>query len=165
MGARYLVALGSNVCHVRHGAPAKVLAAAFEALRESRRIKVMAVSPVYSTAPMGPSRRRFANACAMIETPLGPARLLRRLQRIESEFGRNRRNRRWGPRVLDLDIVLWSEGACVAENLVVPHRAFRQRAFVLRPALAIAPSWRDPVTGLRIRHLYARLTRPVPVRN
>jgi 2-amino-4-hydroxy-6-hydroxymethyldihydropteridine diphosphokinase len=81
------------------------------------------------------------------------------LQAIEHAFGRRRAGARWRARVLDLDIVMWSGGAWASEQLVIPHPEFRRREFVLTPASAIAPSWRDPLTGRTIRHLTARLTR------
>ena len=62
--------------------------------------------------------------------------------------------------MLDLDLVLWSGGCFAAPGLVIPHPLFRNRAFVLAPAVQIAPRWRDPVTGLSVRQLHARLTRP-----
>jgi 2-amino-4-hydroxy-6-hydroxymethyldihydropteridine diphosphokinase len=65
--------------------------------------------------------------------------------------------------VLDLDIILWSGGSFAEAGLIVPHPAFRQRSFVLQPLAAIAPDWRDPLTGLRIRQLLRRLDRPSPV--
>ena len=65
-----------------------------------------------------------------------------------------------GARVLDLDIILWSGGCHASPGLVIPHISFRGRRFVLHPARSIAGDWRDPVTGLRVRHLCARLTRP-----
>ncbi|RYD41366.1 MAG: 2-amino-4-hydroxy-6-hydroxymethyldihydropteridine diphosphokinase, partial [Verrucomicrobiaceae bacterium] len=61
--------------------------------------------------------------------------------------------------VLDLDIVLWSGGIWVSPGLAIPHPAFRERGFVLSPAMDVAADWRDPVTGLKVRHLFARLTR------
>ena len=64
---------------------------------------------------------------------------------------------RWGARVLDLDIVLWSEGPWASPGLIVPHVEFRNRAFVLNPLLAIVPDWRDPITGLTPRQLAHRL--------
>ena len=92
----------------------------------------------------------------MIESEYDPQSLLAGLKYIEREFGR-RDGRRWGDRVLDLDIVLWSGGAFESSGLKIPHREFRKRDFVLSPAYRIAPDWRDPVTGLRIRHLLARV--------
>ena len=99
---------------------------------------------------------------ALVETRAGPEKLLRRLQKIEARFGR-RRARRWGARVIDLDIVLWSEGIWTSPALTIPHPAFRTRRFVLDPLVGLAPAWRDPVTGLTVRQLHARLTRRRPL--
>ena len=157
----YLIALGSNRRHSRWGAPEKVLRAALDELG------VAVASPVISSAPMGPSRRRYANAVARLRTDELPPELLARLKAMERHFGRRRGGQRWGSRVLDLDIVLWSGGAWASSGLVVPHVAFRERDFVLGPALAVAPRWRDPLTGLTLRQLHARrnrrLTRPLPL--
>ena len=139
-----------------------MLAAALAAL-DGKGIAVVARSPVIESAALGPSRRRYANAAALVETTLAPESLLERLQSIEDDFGRNRRGQRWGARVLDLDIVLWSGGPWASESLVIPHPEFRRRSFVLDPAATIAADWRDPVTGLTVRHLRARLTRGKPL--
>ena len=158
---RYLIALGSNIPHHRHGDPRGVLRAALRALDEGQ-TRVEAAAPIIASAPIGPSLRRFANGAALIGTVLAPPALLARLQAIERQFGR-RRGRRWGARVLDLDIVLWDGGRWRSRDLTVPHPAFRQRAFVLAPALHLAPAWRDPVTGLSLRQLHTRLTRRPPL--
>lgn len=155
---RYLIALGGNCPHPRHGSPRAVIKAAFDALDHGK-LAVDARAPIIETPPLGPSRRRFANAAAVVRTKLAPEDLLRKLQKIERRFGRKRRGVRWGARVLDLDIVLWSGGAFASKRLVVPHPRFRERLFVLKPALSIAPGWRDPLTGLSIRHLNARATK------
>lgn len=147
---RYVIALGSNR-RGRHGSPEAEIAAALAALGG-----VVAVSPVLRTPPLGPSKRRFANAAALIESDDEPPALLARLKAIERAFGR-RRGRSWAARVIDLDIILWSEGAWGEKRLTVPHAAFRERDFVLRPLLAVAPEWRDPVSGLSVRQLAARL--------
>lgn len=123
---------------------------------------VTARSPIVATAPIGPSARRYANAAVLLETELDPPSLLAALQWTEREFGR-RRWRRWGDRVLDLDIVLWSEGTLAGPTLTVPHPAFRERRFVLVPAAAIAPAWRDPASGLTLQQSKARLTRQRPL--
>lgn len=161
----YLVALGSNRRHHRHGSPAHVLAAAIKALAEEQ-IEVLAVSSVHLTPALGPAGRDFANAVALVATPASPPELLSVLKRIERRFGR-RAGRRWGARVLDLDIVLWSEGVWPARlgwrssrGLAVPHREMARRGFVLHPALEIAPAWRQPVSGLSIRQMAARLNKP-----
>jgi 2-amino-4-hydroxy-6-hydroxymethyldihydropteridine diphosphokinase len=121
-----------------------------------------AASSVMDFAPLGPSRRRFANAAAVISTVLDPPALLRHLKAMEHGFGR-RGGRRWGARTIDLDIILWSGGMWRQRALRIPHAAFRGRAFVLQPLAAIAPEWRDVDTGLRMRHLAARLRRRKPV--
>lgn len=156
---RYLIALGSNKRHHRHGAPGRVLAAALDALA-AEGVAVVAVAPVVQSAPLGPSKRRYANGAALIESDLDPEELLALLKSTERLFGRRSGGRRWASRVLDLDIVLWSGGAWSSPDLTVPHKSFRQRDFVLRPARALAPLWRDPITGLSLNHLHARLTQP-----
>lgn len=156
---RYLIALGSNMRHVRHGPPRKVLAAALGALEEAG-LELNRVSSIVDSAPLGPSRRRYANAAAVIATKRNPEGLLAILQSIEAEFGRKRTGQRWGPRVLDLDILLWSGGAWACPWLTIPHPLFRQRIFALAPAAMAAPAWRDPISGLTLRQLLHRLTHP-----
>ena len=159
MAQRYLIALGSNKRHHRYGAPGRVLAAALDALA-AQGLVVVAAAPVMQSAPLGPSRRRYANGAALIESDLDPEELLSLLKSTERQFGRRSGGQRWASRVLDLDIVLWSGGAWSSPDLTVPHKSFRQRDFVLRPARALAPLWRDPITGLSLNHLHARLTQP-----
>lgn len=163
MAWRYLIALGSNMRHIRHGPPEGVLAAACAALEDGG-VTILARAPVLRSAPIGPSRRRYANSAALIETCDDPEALLRRLKTLEHAFGRFRGGQRWGARVLDLDIVLWDGGAWSGPALTIPHPAFRGRAFVLEPAARLAPDWRDPLSGLTLRQLRARhnrrLTRP-----
>lgn len=159
--ASYAIALGSNRPHHHHGGPRRVLAAALKAL-DGHGLHLSACSPILATPPIGPSRRTFANAAALIETGLTPPELLRRLKRIERDFGR-RNGQRWGERTLDLDIILWSGGAWRGRHITVPHLAFRQRAFVLNPLASIAPHWRDPHSALTVRQLLARLKKPKPV--
>lgn len=165
---RYALALGSNRRHGRHGAPARVIEAALAAL-SARGIRVCRASPVVATPALGPAGRAFANAAAVVETPLAPPDLLLVLKRLEHAFGR-RRGRRWGARVLDLDIILWSGGCwppfprrAAPGALVIPHRDHARRAFVLDPLVRVAPRWRDPVTGRSMEQARARLTRRGPV--
>ena len=125
--------------------------------------EVVAAAPIIDSAPVGPSLRRYANGALLLRTRLAPEPLLHALKAIEYEFGRRREGRRWGARVLDLDIVLWSGGRFASPSLTIPHAQFRSRAFVLTPAAVIAPDWRDPVTGRTLRQLHARLTRHRPL--
>ena len=146
------------------GSPAAVLAEALIAL-EMPGIDVFAQSPLISSAPLGPSKRMYANAAAVVASPLDPPALLARLNAIEAHFGRDRRGQKWRARVLDLDIILWSGGIWAVDRpaLAIPHPLMRTRGFVLGPAATIASDWRDPVTGLTIRQLQSRFTRPKPL--
>src|SRR4029079_4575191 len=114
-------------------------------------------SPIVLNAAHGGARRDFANAVALVESDLEPAAMLACLKAIEREFGR-RRGRRWGPRVLDLDIALWSGGKWRSHRLTGPHASLAERGFVLGPLAAIAPGWRVR-GGLTARHLANRLAR------
>ncbi len=157
----YLIGLGSNQSLPLVGRPHQILDQAIAAL-EMDDIDVFAQSAVISSAPVGPSRRQYANAAAVLATTLTPPALLQRLQDIEAHFGRTRRGQPWQARTLDLDILLWSEGIWAESqpHLSIPHPALRTRNFVLTPAAMIAPDWRDPVTGLTIRQLQTRFNRP-----
>jgi len=160
VSSTYLIALGSNRRHHAYGDPRGVVRAAMEECAAFG--TVLARSPVIATAAMGAAQRRFANAALVLASELAPPALLAALKRTEREFGR-RRGQRWGDRVLDLDIILWSGGAWRSAGLTIPHPAFAQRRFVLDPACAIAPDWRDPLSGLTLAHAQARLTRPHPL--
>jgi 2-amino-4-hydroxy-6-hydroxymethyldihydropteridine diphosphokinase len=151
MPSSYVIALGSNR-RGRHGTPADEVRAALAAIGG-----VVMTSKLVATAPLGPARRRFVNAAALVESEDSPPELLARLKAIEAAFGR-RRGQRWTDRVIDLDIILWSGGAWAGDGLIVPHPEFRRRDFVLRPLAAIVPDWRDPVTGRTMRQLAARIS-------
>ncbi len=149
----YAIALGSNRPG-RHGPPAREVAAGLAALG-----RVRAASPIVRSAAMGPAGRAFANAVALVDSEEDPPALLARLKAIERSFGR-RPGLRWGPRVIDLDIILWSGGAWSEAGLTVPHPDFRRRGFVLAPLAELAPGWRDPISGRTVRQLRALLGRP-----
>jgi len=153
----YAIAIGSNRPHGRFGRPAGVVEAAIARLDED--FGLFDASPIVLNAAHGGAGRDFANAVALVESDLEPQQMLGRLKAIEREFGR-RRGRRWGPRVLDLDVVLWSGGKFESRQLVIPHPRLAERSFVLQPLAAIAPGWR--VGPLRIRHLAHRLARSLP---
>jgi 2-amino-4-hydroxy-6-hydroxymethyldihydropteridine diphosphokinase len=157
----YALALGSNQRHGRYGPPEQVIAKALAKI-DGKHVRLLAQSATIRSRPVGPSQRTFANAAAIVETRLDPAELLARLKRIERRLGRRQRGRRWQARVIDLDIILWSGGLWATPELIVPHTEFRKRAFVLAPLAAIAGSWRDPISGLSVRQLKARLDRKRP---
>jgi len=154
----YAIAIGSNRPHGRFGRPAGVVEAAIARLDQD--FGLFDASPIVLNAAHGGAGRDFANAVALIESDAEPSNMLTRLKAIERAFGR-RRGRRWGPRVLDLDLVLWSGGDYRSRRLTVPHPELAKRAFVLQPLAAIAPNWR--IHGaLNARHLAHRLARRVP---
>ena len=151
----YVVAIGSNRPHGRHGRPIGVVEAAIARLDEE--FGLFDASPIVINPAQGNAGRDFANAVALVESGLGPAEMLRRLKAIERDFGR-RPGRRWGPRVLDLDLILWSGGAFRSRRLTVPHPRIAERGFVLGPLAAIAPGWRvrAPLTASHLAHRLAR---------
>jgi 2-amino-4-hydroxy-6-hydroxymethyldihydropteridine diphosphokinase len=140
------------------------LTEAFDAL-EMDDIDVFDTSKIVTSKPVGPSQRIYANAAATISSDLDPLRLLIRLKAIEHHFGRRHRGQSWRPRVLDLDIILWSGGIYSSDDpaLAIPHPHMCKRGFVLGPAAKIAPDWHDPVSGFAIKHLFHRLNRPKPL--
>ena len=151
----YAIAIGSNRRHGRYGGPAGIVGAAVASLE--RDFGLFDVSPVLINRAQGGAGRDFANAVALVESSLDPPEMLRRLKALEREFGR-RGGRRWGERVLDLDIVAWSGGTWRSPGLSVPHPAAASRAFVVEPLAAVAPQWRIDGRSTA-RQLASRLAR------
>ena len=156
----YAIAIGSNRPHGRHGRPPQVVEAAIARLDQD--FGLFDASPIILNPAHGGAGRDFANAVALVESTLDPPAVLARLKSIEQDFGR-RSGRRWGPRVLDLDIALWSGGRWRSSRLNIPHCHLETRQFVLQPLAAIAPGWRvrGPLTA---RHLAHRLAGRAPRR-
>ena len=155
----YAIAIGSNRPHGRHGRPPQVVEAAIARLDEE--FGLFDASPIVLNPAHGPAGRDFANAVALVESSLDPTEMLSRLKAMERDFGR-RASRRWGPRVLDLDIALWSGGKYRSRSLNIPHPQLARRSFVLQPLAAIAPGW--SVGALTIRQMAARLAHRTPRR-
>lgn len=144
------ISIGSNIedrfSHLRE---------AVRALHSSSAISVLAVSSIYETAPVGYTEQsEFLNLVIEIETDLGPYGLLEVCQTIENQLGRVR-DIRWGPRTVDLDILLFKNDSIETDNLQIPHPRMHERAFVLIPLLEIAPSVRDPLTEKSYAELQA----------
>ena len=151
----YAIGIGSNRSHGRHGRPPTVVAAAIARLDEL--FGLFDSSPIVGNAAAGGAGRDFANAVALVESDLEPPAMLATLKALERGFGR-RRGRRWGPRVLDLDILAWSGGRYAARGLAVPHPRLAERPFAIGLLAGVAPGW--PIAGpLTARHLAARLAR------
>jgi 2-amino-4-hydroxy-6-hydroxymethyldihydropteridine diphosphokinase len=153
----YAIAIGSNRPHGRFGRPAGVVEAAIARLDQE--FGLFDASPIVLNAAHGGAGRDFANAVALVESGLRPPEMLTRVKTLEREFGR-RRGRRWGARVLDLDVLLWSGGKWRSRRLTIPHPRLASRSFVLQPLAAVAPGWR--VDALSVRHLAHRLARSRP---
>ena len=141
------IALGSNM-----GDSPAILAAALETLAQTPGITLKARSRWYQTQAVGPPQPDYINGCALLDLYLTPQLLLETLLSIENQFGRVR-SQRFGPRLLDLDILLYDELILDTPTLVLPHPRMRQRAFVLVPLAEIAPNWVEPVSGKTIAEL------------
>ena len=132
-----LIALGGNVGDVRATFPK-----AISNILGMAQAELLARSSDYRTPPWGEEAQQpFINACVEVETSLDPHALLFTLHKIEKRFGRDRaKEQRWGPRTLDLDLLLFGDGRIDSPALVVPHPRMQQRAFVLQPLAEIAPA-------------------------
>jgi 2-amino-4-hydroxy-6-hydroxymethyldihydropteridine diphosphokinase len=118
---------------------------------------VVAVSAFHGTDPVGgPPQGRYLNAAVVIETELGPRALLDLALEIEREAGRERAER-WGPRTLDVDLLLYGDRIVDEPGLVVPHPRLSERAFALGPLSEIAPDWVVPGTGRTVQELHEDL--------
>lgn len=146
------IGLGANL-----GDRAATLDAALERIDRLDETRLKAVSRYYFTPPWGDTDQPdFLNAVAPVRTGLTPEMLLRALLAIESDLGRERRGRRWGPRTIDLDLLLYGNERIERPQLTVPHPRIRERAFVLVPLLELAPDLAVPGQG-RADALLARL--------
>ena len=111
-------------------------------------VEVVKISPFYRTRPQGRTDQNwFLNAAVLIETRFEALKLLEKLLDIEQEMGRVRKDK-WGPRMIDLDILFYSREVINTENLKVPHPYLAERRFVLMPLLDIAPDWVHPASEL-----------------
>jgi 2-amino-4-hydroxy-6-hydroxymethyldihydropteridine diphosphokinase len=144
---RVAIALGSNI-----GDSCTILKAALKTLAHTPNIVLQAQSPFYQTVAIGPPQPDVLNACALLSTSLGPKTLLDTLLQIEAQFGRVRRER-WGPRSLDLDLLLFDDLVVDQPGLQIPHPHMTERAFVLVPLADIAANWIEPVSGKAIADL------------
>ena len=156
----YAIALGSNRRHGRYGRPAGVIEEAIARL--DAEFDLFDASPIIINKAIGGAGRDFANAVALVESELSPKPMLAVLKSLEREFGR-RPGKRWGERVLDLDLVAWDGGRFNTRSLTIPHPRIEERDFVLRPLDAIAPGWKIN-SGLTVRHLVSRLGKRRPTR-
>ena len=134
------IGVGSNV-----GDRSAFCRRAVDELRAAEGIEVTAVSSLYETTPVGgPPQRSFINMVVRVETTLDPRGLLEQCQKVEQRIGREPSTLRWGPRVVDLDILTFGDEKVNEADLEIPHPRMRERRFVLVPLLEIAPDATDP---------------------
>ena len=146
------VGLGSNL-----GNPARQIGEALERIASHAEMTLLRCSSFYQTPPWGDTDQDdFINAVAEIETGLAPYELLEQLQVIECQMGRRRDQRRWGPRVIDLDLLLYGDLQLQSEELQIPHPRLHQRAFVLVPLGELDDALTIPGHG-EVRKLLAML--------
>jgi 2-amino-4-hydroxy-6-hydroxymethyldihydropteridine diphosphokinase len=145
------IALGSNLGDVR-----ATVEGALAELDDSPGIRLLRRSAWYRSSPVGPPQPDYLNGCAVLEVSLSPEALLDRLLETESRFGRVRAER-WGPRTLDLDLILFGDLRLDGARLQIPHPRLRERAFVLVPLAEIAPDWIDPLTNRTVASLARQL--------
>ena len=144
---RVVLGLGGNL-----GKPEVAFVQALEALAGVGR--VTAVSRLWRTRPIGPSQSDFLNAAALIDWPAGPRSLLDRCRELEAVAGRDRAQEEpWGPRTLDLDLLLATSAVCRGPILELPHPRLHERRFALGPAAEVAPNWVHPLLGRTIEDL------------
>ena len=137
------IAIGSNLA-----SPLEQVNAAIQALGEIPQSRIVALSSFYRTPPLGPQDQPdYLNAAVALETSLAPEALLDHTQRIELQQGRVRKAERWGPRTLDLDIMLFGNAVINTERLTVPHYDMKNRGFMLWPLFEIAPELVFPDGG------------------
>ena len=141
------IALGSNL-----GDSLSILENALLELAKTPGITLINHSSWYQTKPIGPPQPDYLNGCAILQVELTPLELLQQLLDIEKQFNRIRRER-WGPRTLDLDIILYGDLILETATLEIPHPRMRERAFVLVPLAEIAPDWIEPVSKKAIADL------------
>lgn len=148
------IALGSNL-----NDPRSQLVSARQALSNMSRIQVKAISGLYASKPMGPQDQPdYLNAVIAIKTDLEPLALLDKTQAIEQQHGRVRKAERWGPRTLDLDILLFGQQVLDFPRLCVPHYGLQVREFVILPLEEIAPSLVLP-NGVHVAKLAKQIQR------
>jgi len=135
--------LGSN-----QRQPANQLSQAIDRLADIDQLDILRTSSFYCTPPWGDEQQDdFINAVVEIETSLDPNSLLRAIQSVENVMGRQRKDRRWGPRIIDIDLLLYGDLQYQSADLEIPHPRMHERAFVLVPLFDLDNSLEIPALG------------------
>jgi len=151
------VGLGSNL-----GDRRGLIREALKRLGRLQGVRVRKRSRIIETDPVGRTRQpRFLNAVAEVETRIEPSLFLRRLRAVERALGRVR-HERWGPRTIDLDLLLWGDRSMATPRLTLPHPRMAERRFVLAPLAELCPGRRVPGTGRTVRSLLRDMENRAP---
>ena len=144
--------IGSNLGNKREN-----IIRAIDRINAYEEICVREKSGFYDTTPVGgPPQPDYVNCVIRLETEVEPQTLLKEFKKIEIEQGR-RSGVRWGPRVVDLDILLYGDRIVNDHNLKIPHERMHERIFVLEPLCEISPDIKHPVSGISISELLEKL--------
>ena len=147
--ARVFLGVGTN-----EGDRLQNISRAVQALAASGAARLIQMATIAETEPVGgPDQPNFLNTVVEVETATSPHALLQQLKRLEESLGRVPSPQRWGPRVIDLDILLYDDQAVNEPHLTIPHPQMHLRRFVLEPLAQLAPDLRHPVLGKTVREL------------
>ncbi len=115
--------------------------------------KKLKKASIWESEPVGGAKYTFLNTAALLYTDLSAVELLTELKNFELLSGREKNPERWGPRVIDLDIITFGDLVIEQESLIIPHPEYKNRLFVLNPMAELEKTWKDPITGLSIDEL------------
>lgn len=146
------LSLGSNIGHRKNN-----IIKALKLIQKNVASRILKVSSVYLTSPIGPKQNDFYNAVVKIKTNLSSNNLLSAIKNIERSIGRKKSNVRWSPRIIDIDILFYNDTVLNTDNLIIPHPELNKRLFVLEPLNEIAPNLVHPLHNEKIKTIRQKL--------
>ena len=150
--ARVFIGIGSN-----EGDRLEHVSRAIQRLSHTPGIQVSRMATIYDTEPLGPPQPEYLNTVIELDTALSPQQLLDALKLLERQLGRVPSAKRWGPRVIDLDILLYDDRVLNEPALIIPHPRMHERRFVLEPLAQLAPTLVHPVLHKTVEELLVSL--------
>ncbi|HBQ37410.1 MAG: 2-amino-4-hydroxy-6-hydroxymethyldihydropteridine diphosphokinase [Omnitrophica WOR_2 bacterium RIFCSPLOWO2_02_FULL_63_16] len=151
--ARVFLGIGTN-----EGDRLENISRATQILAASGAARLIQMATIAETPPLGPPQRDYLNTVVEVETTLPPQELLECVKRLEQQLGRAPSSQRWGPRIIDVDILLYEDRIVEEERLTIPHPQLHQRRFVLEPLAQLAPDLVHPVLKRTVQELLEELT-------